>query len=984
MSTDATTTRVLDGEIDHDGNHVFQHVLTPSSQTGVVKLRMQFPDAIPIYPVRYGLIRRKDAPSLPGKLDTSAYPSLAGDYQWGARALRPRSFVYLLYHDKVDDSFVVKGFQVTQDARFTPLSAAAIRSVEEPKADKSGNIAPHGEKGTLATDEVHETKINGLTLSNAGTLPYLPAPGPEIADSVQLLVCDTILTEQRCRQLEADRITLSAPWNDSLDGWRTSVATTVVPHGNAEQNDTFDAKELPTGVADMAASYPARRKPAAWSESRPDTPDGTRTANAMNRAVPATDDQPNLAVALHDPVGALSEINNLLGRRMYELGAYSADASRKLFASNAIDQLVELGEENAKKSFKRAFLAAPDVKGPYAASPPSISPGAIREREHAADAIVTREKRSERLSYVADDSARRQFVQDHLKHKQKLVDAVSEAGTDAWAVFQAVKPRYEATMALYDVTTLSGFFDVTRVAAQTLPALTQSKSGIKHLDNEMPDTGPTGMTGWMLAGHPDVQSYISAAASVAVTGAASTSGSTAKSFTTLLEKMPPRDESRMLSLMMAGLKARGMKEPYLRLMQLWEGKLIKTERMSFPEMLEFVKKEHNASGVGPFRPQHAKALDGSRPSTNAARLYEMQSVKDAAVKADQANADALAKAERFWRNIHVGGSALVLLISAWNAEKAFQALGREDGLTFANGLSAAGGTFATGAAGAALGDAANQAASRAARHAGNDALADTRKAFAEKCATYMIGLGSAAAIMAAAQHFAKAGNESGTAKALDYTVTAIDATAGLLGFYAILSRGATGFLEGAIPELGLGPAGWILFAATALDTILSYWAEVAADNHARNEWIARSIWGNGRDTDKATFTNQDEAVQAFFQLVAPPRIDTDTEWLNSIENTFIPGPWEKTNRSTKVSLPNWGPGESYYSIKQSRSSLYHAVQHFSNRPAEIKDGAKELKVELDGKVGTLQFESHNEGAIEVTYWPYGATDGRLVLTASND
>src|SRR5699024_1308869 len=101
-----------------------------------------------------------------------------------------------------------------------------------------------------------------------------------------------------------------------------------------------------------------------------------------------------------------------------------------------------------------------------------------------------------------------------------------------------------------------------------------------------------------------------------------------------------------------------------------------------------------------------------------------------------------------------------------------------------------------------------------------------------------------------------------------------------------------------------------------LDAILSYWSEVAADNQAKNEWIARSIWGNGHDTDKAPFNDQGEAVQALLQLLAPPTIDTSTEWLHSVENTFIPKPWEKTNRSSTVSLPNWQPGESYYSITQ--------------------------------------------------------------------
>ncbi|RJS91676.1 hypothetical protein [Salinisphaera sp. Q1T1-3] len=119
-------------------------------------------------------------------------------------------------------------------------------------------------------------------------------------------------------------------------------------------------------------------------------------------------------------------------------------------------------------------------------------------------------------------------------------------------------------------------------------------------------------------------------------------------------------------------------------------------------------------------------------------------------------------------------------------------------------------------------------------------------------------------------------------------------------------------------------------------------------------------------------------------MLAPWRVDTAIEWLNSVENTFIPVPWGKANRSTTVSLPNWQPGESYYSIKKTGSSLYHPAQHFSNRPAEQEEGANELKVELDDKIGKVQFESHNEGTIEVSYWPHGVTDGSFVLTASND
>lgn len=355
---------------------------------------------------------------------------------------------------------------------------------------------------------------------------------------------------------------------------------------------------------------------------------------------------------------------------------------------------------------------------------------------------------------MPDNNAKpQQFVEEREARQEQLTREVTQRSQQAWQVFQAIKSHYEATIALYDVTTVAGFIDCMTVTAQTLPALTQCEPGIAYLQQSTPEAGPTGMVGWMLTGHPDVSNYMLQGASTVVGAAGLTGEHNAKALTKLLGKFPPRDESRMLSLMVSGLKARGkLTGPYLRLMQFWEAKLIHTETMGFRDMLAYVKKQQNVKGVGPFRPQHGKALDGARPRTTAGRLYEMQKVMEVEFEADRARQAALRNTERFWRNIHVGVSAVALLVSAYNAQQAFEALGKEDGLTFSNALSAAGAGFANVSAGAAAADAYFQGAARTAADAGDDVAKRTRERIAGRSATFMIGFASAAAAVASIQH----------------------------------------------------------------------------------------------------------------------------------------------------------------------------------------------------------------------------------------
>src|SRR5699024_9230354 len=92
--------------------------------------------------------------------------------------------------------------------------------------------------------------------------------------------------------------------------------------------------------------------------------------------------------------------------------------------------------------------------------------------------------------------------------QQEFVQAIELALETLDKVFLALQAPYEATLALYDVQDTSAFTDLRMVASHTLSGLAHCKQGSEWLVSQLPESGPEGLLGQILWGHPSVKQTV--------------------------------------------------------------------------------------------------------------------------------------------------------------------------------------------------------------------------------------------------------------------------------------------------------------------------------------------------------------------------------------------------------------------------------------------------------------------------------------------
>lgn len=278
---------------------------------------------VPLYPLRYGVADRPLDKGVFPTLSTEGYPELAAGKAYGLRVLRPGTFVYLCYFEH--GRMWTQHYQVTDDLRF-----ARIWWTRE---DDQDDIP-----GRLARPEIASAK------------PYLSAPESKTADVVYLLTSETMLTHARLWKIE----------NDS-GGIRTRLATKVRPSGGVEQPHVFNIALLANATQELrrpslngkSGCYP-------WSEiALPQlfaTYD-TVITGAHIELVPIKDIVP-LAVALHDPIGVVSELAHLLAVAAADRQVYEIDNNHAYTSATVIKQYLQSVQEraNAQDYAKRRNL----------------------------------------------------------------------------------------------------------------------------------------------------------------------------------------------------------------------------------------------------------------------------------------------------------------------------------------------------------------------------------------------------------------------------------------------------------------------------------------------------------------------------------------------------------------------------------------------------------------------------------------------------
>jgi hypothetical protein len=265
--------------------------------------------------MRYGIADRALDKSIFPTLSTEGYPALTGTKAYGLRVLRPGTYVYLCYFE--NDRMWTQHYQVTEDVRFA-------RIWWDRSDDKDATPGRHTRPDT------------------AGAKPYLLAPESKTAETVYLLVSDTLLTHRTLWQVETNK-----------DGLRDTLATKCMPAGGAGQKHVFNAALLGSSTLELLApavyGVPMHY---GWSEIRftEGAPNSNNILGNMYIALQPRMEITPLAVTLQDPIGIASELHYLVTEAVASKTKYAGQNAHKLQSGILITNYFEAMKKQAASS----------------------------------------------------------------------------------------------------------------------------------------------------------------------------------------------------------------------------------------------------------------------------------------------------------------------------------------------------------------------------------------------------------------------------------------------------------------------------------------------------------------------------------------------------------------------------------------------------------------------------------------------------------
>lgn len=268
---------------------------------------------VPIYPLRYGISTQPINTSIFPTLSVDGYPDLQSGKVYGLRVLRPGSYLYLFYFQ--DGRMKTRHYLVTEDVRFAHLWWNEADYNDE---------AP----GTRARPDI------------AKATSYLLAPETSVADTVYVMVSDTILTHATLWKIEQD-----------TNGLRGRLATKVKPAGGPEQKDAFNAALMGSSTRELLSpGFSGQTRHFSWSEVTlvSHMADFNSIFGELYRALAPRRDVTPLAVVLHDFIGLASELNHLCATEVSKRDHYQATNKHRLQSAALITGYFKQAESNAK------------------------------------------------------------------------------------------------------------------------------------------------------------------------------------------------------------------------------------------------------------------------------------------------------------------------------------------------------------------------------------------------------------------------------------------------------------------------------------------------------------------------------------------------------------------------------------------------------------------------------------------------------------
>ncbi|KWD66051.1 hypothetical protein WL68_12755 [Burkholderia cepacia] len=780
--------------------------------------------------------------------------------------------------------------------------------------------------------------------------PYVLIPKEQASGPVWLMVSDSMLSHRALCEMECD------------SARRDLLMRKINPLGG-KQAHCFAVDHLPQALPELSGQvYP-------WSASLPKKAAGQAVADAMRVAALPQKDIDLFAVALPDPVGMLMDLNQLVGAALQDQEPYVTEAARKLRVWGMIESLADAARQRA---IQEAVT--------------SVTIGGVRTH---ADYPYQRGKAgyASRMRF-ADHQAYDAFIKEHPKRLAILQKAVDVAALDLWEAFQSVKPAYTTLLTLYENKDIENFIDRRLVGACTLTGLVHHPKGEAYLQKYVTTDGLTGWLHDLVLGHPQVGDWVDWRNSGAVAGGL-INDAVIERAQTLLKSIPADAASQQLSVMIGALVARSkLRSPaqfwtsaYRPAFEALDGQLAGAVPVKLKDAGTWVRDQLGIEGGEGFRPRTV-----AQKANEMLVLYKMQDVQQVLSDMEKAPAGL-----RRAHNTRVGIGGLAVMVSTYNAAVAFNALGKEDGLTLANALDAGGRVLGLGSSSLFMAQVYRNRLANLAREAGQKAKADSLLELAKRLELMAIGTAAVAAlVLAVKDEVFGTRAENGKPAAWNAVSGAIAGTAASLGGLYVLGRVGPKWLVGfaergiavarvpfAVARMGSGPLGWMLLALDGLYSAARVMHDRVAAEQAVNDWISRSVWGNRRNSSYfdlkplEQYKNDIEELQAFYTLFLKPAITADVQVLNTIGALTIPGMGEL--RRITVTLPGWKSQISQYRIKQVHGALGRVAMYEALEQVVEQDGVGVVTLSNDVLIGKT----------EVEYWPNGFTEPHYKLCESN-
>jgi len=879
---------------------------------------------VPLYPLRYGIADYAWDKEVFPRLNSDGYPALTAGKAYGLRTLRPGTYVYLCYFEH--GRMWTQHYQVTDDVKFARIWWSY---------DDDQDATP----GRLSRPDT------------VGAQTYLFAPDANTAETVHILVSDTLLSHRKLWAIETNE-----------GGLRDALSTQCRPAGNPYQEHVFDATLLGQAAPELASPYGhGAPTPFAWSEIQfsEEAPNHHNVLGNMYIALLPRKDFTPLVVALQDPIGIASELHYLITRSVALKTEYAGRNAHKLQSATLICDYFQGMKKQTSKN-------------------PALG--------------QTMAKQQNLVNYAGAML----FPDGYAKEIKAFDSTIAAAVMDSLAWVRLIDPSRLLGKALhcFDRSVIHNAHDYKNAVLQCIGGLVHSKDGIQGLNDLV--SLPVDKSPYWLA--------LAYGSELLLARLKSSSGEIAKNLFSVMDKFLEDHKLTAASDALIGLlqampepKVADVLMPRLRhVMEVRAGFTIVRYDIGLGDLHRAAYELQGYQTLGEDRlrgwkmptPKIDHAVSGKRTS-----VYDWVKVGETTYRElGETTTDKTALPPS--RSIQMEGNPFIKVFNRLRAPGGHLFTGLGGFLALAGMRSSlknlhsgenrvAARTNALGAGMALIGSSIEIGATVVAVRAGiggNTALATNAKIFAAKRGIAIFGSGSAG-LIALAESFRAIGAFRNSNPEQGAMLVGSAVANGLLGFAMWAGGTATAATiaggGGTIAVLGLTPLGWIVIATVAGFAMVAFSLGIDMSKHGPVEiWLKHSAWG----VDRRRYSNQEE-LDAFHGLCHRPRMSCD--WAQrtgySVGNLRIscqlPGMHDMPEENFQARLAFTLHGKKLTPI---RGPIAHAA---GRNPIDYRQECLVTRLGASGEEcgWAIQMHEKTKVALEYLYFPDPESEPSLAL-----